>query len=84
MEEINAFSLQILIKPLVFTANDMFQYNWNLILMVLYINLWFFFNVNNNFLMDFLDNAWNNYISSNWYAIYDEFDLIMKAVFFSW
>lgn len=34
VEEINSFSLQVLLKPLTFTANDMFEFDWNLILMV--------------------------------------------------
>lgn len=65
MEEINTFSLQILLKPLVFTANDMFQYDWNLILLV-----------SGTFIekslrkIDVLDRTWNNYINSDWNAIH--------------
>lgn len=35
VEEINSFSLQVLLKPLTFSANDMFNFDWNLILTVL-------------------------------------------------
>lgn len=33
-EEINGFSLEILLRPLKFTANDMFDFDWNTILLV--------------------------------------------------